>query len=1191
MNRKFFVVLAAIAVLAFVFAGTQPAWSQVTLSTGSISGTLTDPQGAVVSGAKVTVTSKATGATTTAIVTSAGTFNSGPLAPGEYTVRIEAAGFKSVQIPVTVQVGNVSNASTVLELGAASTVITVEAGTEAVNTEQATIQGVVTQNQIENLPINGRNFLDLAQLQPGVQIQDGGNFDPTKKGFASVSFGGRFGRTARIEVDGLDISDETVGTTTQNIPLNGIQEFQASQSSLDIQTELTSSGTINLSTKSGSNNIHGGGGLYGYRDNGVSAVPSTFTQKEYGVNLGGPIIKDKLFAFGAWERLTLDLNGTVAPPPPFDALSTQVGSPFHDQAFLGKLDYNLNSNVHFFFRYDFEQNSDIASFVPGTYEPFANVDHTPNFAGGVDFTTGSFTHSFRLGYFKFRNGIVAAPLAEGQFNPAPDISLAVGNVSTSCTGAGDLWCSGLNILAPQATYQTDKQFKYDGTKVINTHTLRYGIGVNRILGGGFANFFGLGPAVRAAVIPATITFASGDPFGAGGTSNPLNWPVHRVDIGNGEGCFTEIPQFGQPCGGQFDTRFETYVADTWKFRPGLTFNFGLKYNRDTGRTDSDLGPLDALNAFQPGLGNPVRQPNLNFGGVLGVAWDPWKTGKTVFRAGAGVYYENGIFNNVLFDRPGRLTQGLFNNVQEICTQGGVIMPGNNFTSPIVAGIDIPNDICGDAHAIGSAESDIVAVQQAFQAATLAAGPQANGSNFANCGNSTACVGSMFGPNFRTPRSYQMNIGVQRELRPGTVLSVDYLRNVDVHIAEGIDANHTGDARFLDSATAINAINATNAEFECPAIIPNVDLSGISCAIEGGATISDYAANGLGGGLAATGGTAPGAGVWAFPGVNPNYGQILLLQPVGRGVYNALQVSLKSQWSNPLPGIKHMDAQVSYALSRLVADSQDIDFVNTSLDYNNPGKYTGPNSLDRTHQLSAGLVLDLPFGFKTDLITHWYSALPQDMNFAVPGNPEDIFQYDFTGSGEVPSEATPIPIPGSKLGAFGRSVKAGDLANFLNNYSTNYGNQITPEGQALVNNGLITTDQLKGLCAITPSILPINGCAGAFPLLQLPGIPPHQAGNSPLFTFDMTIGYALKPVRSWESFSIEPEVTVFNLFNRANFNDALSLLGGVLDGNEGSIGATTAAQRRADNIGRIGLGSGAFAFGSARTVEFGVKVNF
>jgi hypothetical protein len=111
-----------------------------------------------------------------------------------------------------------------------------------VNTEQATVEGVVTAHQIESLPIDGCNFLNLAQLEPGVQIQEGSTFDPTKNGFSSISSGGRFGRTARIEVDGLDISDETVGTTTQNIPASAIQEFQLAQSTLDLSTELTSSG-------------------------------------------------------------------------------------------------------------------------------------------------------------------------------------------------------------------------------------------------------------------------------------------------------------------------------------------------------------------------------------------------------------------------------------------------------------------------------------------------------------------------------------------------------------------------------------------------------------------------------------------------------------------------------------------------------------------------------------------------------------------------------------------------------------------------------------------------------------------------------------------------------------------------------------------------------------------------------------
>ena len=215
------VALGIVTGMGLTFAPAVHA--QAGLSTGSIQGTVLDPDGAAVSAAKVTITNKATGARLQAEMSATGAYNSGPLAPGEYLVRVEAPGFKAVAMPATVLVGNITAASVKLEVGAETTVITVEGTAISLNTEQATIQGVVTLQQIENLPINGRNFLDLAQLEPGVQIQDGGNFDPTKKGFSSISFGGRFGRTARIEVDGLDISDETVGTTTQNIPINSIR--------------------------------------------------------------------------------------------------------------------------------------------------------------------------------------------------------------------------------------------------------------------------------------------------------------------------------------------------------------------------------------------------------------------------------------------------------------------------------------------------------------------------------------------------------------------------------------------------------------------------------------------------------------------------------------------------------------------------------------------------------------------------------------------------------------------------------------------------------------------------------------------------------------------------------------------------------------------------------------------------------
>ena len=189
------------------------------------------------------------------------------------------------------QVGVTSTGNIKLHVGQAAQVVEVQSSEVTVNTEQATVQGVLTTEQIENLPINGRNFLDLAQLEPGVQIQDGGNFDPTKNGFSSISFGGRFGRTARIEVDGLDISDETVGTTTQNVPEGAIQEFQIQQSSLDLSTELTSSGSVNVTTRSGTNAYHGEG-YYFFRDQTLDAdLPGGTTILFSAINLAAALVE------------------------------------------------------------------------------------------------------------------------------------------------------------------------------------------------------------------------------------------------------------------------------------------------------------------------------------------------------------------------------------------------------------------------------------------------------------------------------------------------------------------------------------------------------------------------------------------------------------------------------------------------------------------------------------------------------------------------------------------------------------------------------------------------------------------------------------------------------------------------------------------------------------------------------------
>jgi len=136
--------------------------AQSTVGTGSVQGTVTDQSGAVVANARVTITNKATAGALHLTASSAGTYSSGPIQPGDYVVRAEAKGFKTVEEPVTVQVGNTATVSPKLAVGLESQVIEVQGAVVGVNTEQATVQGTIGLEQIENLPVNGRNFLDLA---------------------------------------------------------------------------------------------------------------------------------------------------------------------------------------------------------------------------------------------------------------------------------------------------------------------------------------------------------------------------------------------------------------------------------------------------------------------------------------------------------------------------------------------------------------------------------------------------------------------------------------------------------------------------------------------------------------------------------------------------------------------------------------------------------------------------------------------------------------------------------------------------------------------------------------------------------------------------------------------------------------------------------------------------------------------
>jgi len=1212
---RFFFWIASNALLISLLS--LASWSQTTVSQGSIQGTITDQTNAVVPNATITITSRTTGQVVTVKSSSAGTYNSGGLPVGDYQVRVQAKGFKTAQLTIPVQITVTSSGNVKLEIGQETTTVEVQTTAITVNTEQSTVQGVLSGEQIDNMPVNGRSFLDLAQLEPGVQMQDGGTFDPTKVGYNSLSVNGDFGRTPRIEVDGLDVSDETVGTTTQNIALSSIQEFNIGRSSFDISSEITSSGTVNVATRSGTNEYHGQA-FYQFRDYRAGfadlpgAVSSQFQRNQFGGRFGGAIIKNKLFFFIDGERLKQDSADSIVAGAPFQALTRGIDSPFKSSQASGRLDWQALPNVRVFYKFAYDWNSSASSAATG-FSYYSNRDYAPSHAVGIDINQGNWSHSIRMGYSKFHNQIIgdtnSQPLS---INPFPTAEIIFNDTSLD---------TGPNYLAPQQTFQSNKQIKYDASRVWGSHVIRFGATVNGIATGGFASFNGLAPYLNT-YVDADSTLASGVetspyyscnlPGFAGCSTNIGDYPFTGGFIGNGQGFSTELAAFGYPAGGLFDTRFEAYVGDSWKIRPNLTLNYGLRYIRDTGRTDSDLKPIpcsavtqsllaagypgctgNLLDQWGSGLSGRVRQPNLNFAPQIGFAWDPWHNGKTAIRGGGGLYYENNIFNNVSYDRSNKLATGLFNQTPQLICQDpaqGPVLPGSvTFPIPGVAGgassidgYDLATQVCytslGPSGSYEGAAKAIADLQAQYIAATAAVGAAGPNPNFV--GN-TLELGYPYNPNFRTARSYQMNLGIQRQIGKG-VLTVDYLRNIGLHFQVGIDVNHVGDSRYIEMNAALNAIAATAGL--PPGSVTQANASTVVgqyiTANPGTASINDFANNGLDSGnsfntgysvyYAYSGALTPDTGA-AFAGVNSNLGNLFMNYPMGRSVYNGLQSEYRTQLTNPFRGVKNLDLQVNYTYSRFVSDGgSDQHFTPNAWDFRNPTAYMGPTSQDRTHQFKFGGTFDFAHhGPRFALIGGFASPQPSDLRIPVFTSTGEIFRSDLTGdgtTGDFLDSAKGVGHPGT----FMRSVSRGGLNAYITNFNNTVGNgsTLTPAGQALVSAGLFTQSQLVTLGAVVQPITPP---------------PANNAGNGSYKDVDTVLSW---PFKFRERVTVLPSVSFFNVFNFRNLGALSSLFGG-----DGSVNGTASGVNSGTNTIRIGRGSGVFAVGAPREAEFGLRIDF
>jgi hypothetical protein len=1201
MKRLFEIVVVLFAAVTLSFGQATSA------SGGSIQGAITDQTNAVVPNATVVVRSPDTGYTRTVTTDSAGVYSVGPLNPGPWSVTVTAPGFRTLTVNTIIQTGTATSGSFKLTVGESSVTVEVNASSVQVNTDQPGVSDVLGRQQIEALPLNGRNILDAAQVQPGVILQSGETFDPTKAGYSAISVGGVSGRTTRILLDGQDITDETVGTTLFNVPTGAVQEFQLNRSTQDVSGEVTSTGQMLIATQSGTNGYHGQL-FYYFQDNNAGFANTTggfdapFQRNQFGGSVGGPILRDKLFFFAAVERVKQDEEGSATTSPTFAAIQSQypsIPSPFRDTYSTGRVDWNGPKGAHFFFRATYNVNADSSNFGQ-LYSLYKTRNNTPAFVGGVDFASKRFTHSIRGSYLKFHNILEDGTAGlTSIYNPLPDVGGGVTLYNTT-----DGFYAGPNYLAPQGTFQSNKQLRYDGTWTKGAHNVKFGASMNRIQGGGFAAFYGASLFTRFSGAnlltgpTATNPDAPGcfnNPGAAPCPGDPINgYSVRYYLLGNGNGFFSEKPGFGLDGGGASSWRIASYIGDTWKVAPFFTVSAGLRWSVDTNRGNQDVptplcssvdpafqfpgctGNTPLFDQYQQGLGKQTRQPYGNFGPQVGFVFSPGDH-KTSIRAGIGIFYESNVFNNTGNARSSVVNvNGNYFNFTQACGGANVITMPDGSSVNSVNGVPL-STICSES--IAQSAPQIAQLKAQFQTASQTGGPNpgyigTGGGLFAN---------GIYGAPYLSPYAIQFNGGIEREIARGTVLSIDYVHNATIKVPLLIDVNHVGAARYLNTAAAEAAIAATTNSFGCTG---GSSSTAINCAIGAGAQITDFAGNGLDSGNQYSNSVAfPAAGQTipaAFAGANPNVGKGLFILPVGRSGYDALQIVLRQQVVHPVRGINSSTFQFSYNLSKIVnpvsgTNTGDQFFNSLPYDYDDPNQYMGRPNLDHTNQLSFGGSLAVKYGLNVSLIGHFYSAGATDLTLdAGSGAAGEIFRTDVTGDG-----STGDLVPGTLPGDYMHRIKGAGLNRLINNYNATNAGQPTPAGQALISAGLLTLPQLQAL----------NGVQQ-----QIATVPTTPIGNPAFRAFDATISYPIHLSRLREGLSLEPAVSMYNLANMSNFGRLSGILANTTTAG-GTVGQTNSFlngpnnQAVYDGSPRTQRGSGTFAAGAPRTTEFQLKLNF
>src|SRR5262245_36923570 len=630
---------------SFAILLSAPILAQV--STGSIAGTVLDQQSGVLAQASVTVTNKATGAVRTVRTGGDGTFLVPALPAGEYDVLIEAPGFQPTVSPATVATGSTTTVRLTLEVSSRTEAVTVTGAAALIDLESNKGQGLVGRQQIENLPLNGRSFLNLAALQPGVTVALGNPAQFNAQFNVSV-LGAPSSRTA-ITVDGGNVRNPIEGGTGQNFSQEVVQEFQISTANFDLSTGIAAFGSINVVTRSGTNDFHGAGYTY-FRNQSMSAYPSLarnsltdnpdFSRSQSGGVIGGPIKKDKFHFFANYEYT--DQNGVYVVQPDLASVATfgtLAPAPYNGHQLSGRVDYRFNDKHSLFARYSHDGNTNSGPFsTPVPPSNFVSNDNKVDteLVGITSILSNSLVNDFRFSHMYWKNRNIPAPCS--------------GDVNGNCLGAGGPeifylnsvnFALGNNFNSPQGRDLRRFPISDNLTWQKESHTIKFGGTFEHVDVVGYWGFFDpgraylLSPEFLASINPG-LPALFGLPDGKIHNANDLKkLPVAAFILGIGD---PSQPSYHVD-DARANDRVHLYAQDSWKVTPNVTLNYGLGWERESNVLNYDLSKPAYLAPIYGSDLSPTNHQNKNFAPAVGVAWSLGTTHPTVIRAGAGRFYD------------------------------------------------------------------------------------------------------------------------------------------------------------------------------------------------------------------------------------------------------------------------------------------------------------------------------------------------------------------------------------------------------------------------------------------------------------------------------------------------------------------------------------------------------------------------